>query len=60
MVGNTNEKDIFIILWTGNKPNCCPWRFLDEDDVEIMINFKGGIDNDVVFSDILQKDLEVF
>jgi len=33
---------------------------LDEDDVEIMIDSKDGIDNDVVFPDILQKDLEVF
>ena len=60
MVGNTNKRDTFTILQTGNRPNCCPWRFLDEDDVKIMIDFKDGIDNDVVFPNILWKDLEVF
>jgi len=60
VVSNANKGNIFTILQTGNRPKCCPRRFLDEDNVEIMIDFKDSIDNDIVFPDLLRKDLEVF
>jgi len=40
--------------------NFGPRRFLDENDVELVLDLKEGVDNEGVFANILQKNFEVF
>jgi len=40
--------------------NFGPRGFLDEDDVELALSLKNGIDDEGVFLNILQKDFEIF
>jgi len=41
---------------TRNRIQHSPGGFLDENDVEVRINLKNRVDNEIVFSDILRKD----
>jgi len=59
MVGNTYQRNTFAILRAGNRPNSCPRRFLDEDNIEIVIDFEYSVDNKVVLSNILREDFQV-
>jgi len=45
---------------TGDFTNFGPRRFLDENDVELVLGLKKGVDNEGVFANILQKNFEVF
>jgi len=60
MINNTHQWNIFIICWARNGSYCCPRWFLDEDNVEIVVDFKNCIYNEIIFSDILWKNLQVF
>ena len=40
--------------------NFGPRRFLDENDVELILDLKEGVDNEGVFVNILWKNFEVF
>jgi len=37
-----------------------PSQFLDEDNVEIVIDFEYNIDNEIVLLNVLGKNLQVF
>jgi len=37
-----------------------PRGFLDENDVELTLSLKNGVDNERVFPNILQKNSEIF
>jgi len=37
-----------------------PGGFLDENDVEIRMSLKDHFDDEIIFSDILQKYFEIF
>ena len=45
---------------TGDFTNFRPRRFLDENDVELVLGLKKGVDDEGVFMNILQKNFEVF
>jgi len=45
---------------TGDFTNFGPRRFLDENDVELVLGLKKGVDDEGVFANILQKNFEVF
>jgi len=45
---------------TGDFMNFGPRRFLSENDVELVLDLKEGVDNEGVFVNILQKNFEVF
>jgi len=45
---------------TGDFTNFRPRRFLDENDVELVLGLKKGVDDEGVFTNILQKNFEVF
>jgi len=45
---------------TGNFTNLGPRRFLDENDVKLVLDLKEGVDDERVFVNILQKNFEVF
>ena len=40
--------------------NFRPERFLDKKDIELILGFKDGIDDDGVLANVLQKNLEIF
>ena len=45
---------------TGDFMNFGPRRFLSENDVELVLDLKEGVDNEGVFANILRKNFEVF
>jgi len=45
---------------TGDFTNLGPRRFLDENDVELVLGLKEGVNDEGVFANILQKNFEVF
>ena len=45
---------------TGDFMNFGPRRFLDENDIELILGLKEGVDNEGVFVNILRKNFEVF
>ena len=45
---------------TGDFTNFRPRRFLDENNVELVLGLKKGVDDEGVFANILQKNFEVF
>jgi len=59
VVGNTYQGNAFTVFGAGNRPNSCPRQFLDKDNVKIVIDFEYGVDNKVVLSNVLRKDLQV-
>jgi len=60
VIGNAYQRNAFVVLRAGNGPNGCPRWFLDEDNIKIVIDFEYGVDNEVVLSNILREDLQVF
>jgi len=59
MVRNAYQRNSLIVLRAGNRPNSCPRQFLNEDNIEIVIDFEYGVDNEVVLSNVLRKNLQV-
>ena len=57
MIDNTNQRYSFTIPITENKSDCCLRWFLNKNYVEIGIDLEDSVDNEIVFSDVLQKDL---
>ena len=57
---NTYQGSTFTVLWTRNRPNSCPRWFLDKDNVKVTVDFKDWADNEVIFLDILWKNLQIF
>ena len=49
----------FTIRSAGNFANDRLWRFLDQDDVKVCLSLKDGVDNEMVFPHILEKDFEI-
>jgi len=45
---------------TGDFTNFRPRRFLDENDVKLVLSLKEDVDDEEVFANILQKNFEVF
>jgi len=45
---------------TGDFTNFGPRRFLDENDVELVLGLKENVDDEGVFANILRKNFEVF
>ena len=60
VVRNTYQGSTFTVLWTGNRPNGCPRWFLNEDNVKVIVDFKNQTDNEVIFLNILWKNLQIF
>ena len=59
MIHNAYQRNAFTVFWTGNWPNSYPRWFLDEDDIEIVVDFEDSVDDEVVLSNILQKNLQI-
>ena len=36
-----------------------PWRFLDQNDVKVCLSLEDGVDNEMVFLHVLEKDFEI-
>jgi len=60
MIGNAYSRNTFTICWARSGSNCCPRWFLDEYDVEALIDFKYGVDEKVILLNILREYLQVF
>ena len=60
MINNSYQQNTFAIHWAGNWSNSSPRRFLDEYDVKIEIDFKDCFNDEIAFSDILQKNPKFF
>jgi len=45
---------------TGDFTNFGPRRFLDENDIKLVLGLKEGVDNEGVFANILQRNFEFF
>jgi len=45
---------------TWDFANFRPGWFLDKKDIELILGFKDGVDDDGVFANILRKNLEIF
>ena len=60
IVRNAYQRNAFTVFWTGNRPNSCPRRFLNEDNVKVMVNFEDQVDNEIILLNILWKDFQVF
>jgi len=59
VIGNAYQRNTFVVLKAGNRPNSCPRWFLDKNNIKIVIDFKYGVDNKVVLSNVLREDLQV-
>ena len=57
VVRNAYQENAFIVLWTGNRPNGCTRWFLDEDNVKVTVDFEDRANNEVIFPDVLWKNL---
>ena len=55
MVRNAYQRNAFAVFWTGNKPNSCPRQFLNEDNVEAMVNFEDRVDNEIILLNVFVK-----
>ena len=51
---SSKSKPIWMI---GNGFECSPWWFLGEYDIEALIDFKNGIDEEVILLNILWEYL---
>ena len=60
MINNSYQQNALTIHWAGNWSNSSPRWFLDEYDIKIEINLKDCFNNEIVFSDILQKNSKFF
>ena len=59
VIWNAYQRNAFTLLWAGNRPDSCPRWFLDEDNVEIVIDFEYSVDNEIVLLNVLRKNLQV-
>ena len=57
---NANQRYSFAIPRTGDRSDCRPRWLLDENYVKVRINLENSIDNEIILSNILWKDLSVF
>jgi len=60
VIWNTYQRNAFTVLWARNRPDSYLRQFLDEDNVEIVIDFEYNIDNEIVLLNVLGKNLQVF
>ena len=60
MIESSYNYFAFFTYRTRNRTNCRPERFLDEDDIEVFVDFQYYISKNFVFSYILQKYFEIF
>jgi len=60
MIDNPHQQAAFTIGMTRDRVQESLGQFLDEDDVKAGVCFKDCADNEIVFLDILQKNLKVF
>jgi len=60
VVGNACQRNTFTVLWARNRSNGCPRWFLNENNIEVTVDFENWVDNEVIFLDILWKNLQVF
>ena len=59
MINNIHQWNTFTTIWAGNGPYYFPRQFLDEDNIKIMIDFEDCFNDEIVFSDVLWKNLQV-
>jgi len=60
MIDNPHQQAAFTIGMTRDRVQESLGQFLDEDDVKVGVCFKDCADNEIVFLDILRKNLKVF
>ena len=60
MVACAHKWFTIAIQRTWDFVNFRPGWFLDKKDIELILGFKDGIDDDGVLANILQKNLEIF
>ena len=60
MIVSSYERFSIATRRTGDFMNFGPRGFLDENNVELVLGLKEGVDNEGVFANILQKNFEVF
>ena len=49
----------FTIQSARNFVNNRPWRFLDQNNVKVCLSLEDGVDNEMVFLHVLEKDFEI-
>ena len=59
VIWNAYQRKTFTVFWAGNWPNSCLRQFLDEDNIKIVVDFKDSVDNEIILSNILRKNLQV-
>ena len=60
MINNAHQWNTFTICWARNGSYYCSRQFLDEDNVEIVVDFEDYVYDKIIFSDILRKNLQIF
>jgi len=59
MMVSSHKRFSIVNRRTGDFMNFRPRRFLDENDVELVLGLKEGVDDEGVFVKILQKNFDV-
>ena len=60
MVARAHKRFAIAIRRTWDFANFRPGQFLNEKDIELILGFKNGIDDDRVLANVLRKNLEIF
>ena len=60
MMACAHKQFAITIQRTWDFANFRPGRFLDKKDIELILGFKDGVDDDGVLVNVLQKNLEIF
>ena len=60
MIVSFYERFSIVTRRTRDFMNFRPRKFLDENDIKLVLGLKKSVDNKGVFANILQKNFEVF
>ena len=60
MVAHAHKQFAIAIQRTWDFANFRPGQFLDKKDIELILGFKDGIDDNGVLANVLRKNLEIF
>ena len=55
MINNAHQWNTFTICWARNGSYFCPRQFLDEDNVEIVVDFEDCVYDEIIFSELFAK-----
>ena len=58
MISNSYQWNVFVIVRAKDGSYYCLGWFLDENDVEVVVDFKDHVNDEIIFSDILWKNFQ--